>query len=65
MSRKIDDLISCWSMRPPPQSIHGQAWEDGARQGWWWAQDEIERLNAIIAGYIPASDVDPTAGIAP
>ncbi len=29
------------------------------------AQLEIERLQAIIARYVPASDVDPTAGLAP
>ncbi len=27
--------------------------------------DEIARLQSIIAGITPASDVDPTAGLAP
>ncbi len=32
---------------------------------WRDANAEITRLNAIIAGMTPASDVDPTAGLAP
>jgi hypothetical protein len=34
----IESLIDTHSMRPPPLSDDGQAWEDGARQGWEWAQ---------------------------
>jgi hypothetical protein len=45
MSR-IDDLISVWSMRPSPKSDAGRAWEQGAHQGWGWAEAEIARLTA-------------------
>jgi hypothetical protein len=30
--------VSVWSARPAPNSPEGEAWEDGARQGWEWAQ---------------------------
>jgi hypothetical protein len=44
---EIDDMIETWSMRPPPLSPEGEAWEQGARQGWAWASAEIERLMAM------------------
>lgn len=40
----IDSLISDWSMRPSPESGHGQAWEMGARQGWQWAIEQAARI---------------------
>lgn len=55
----IDDLISFWSMRPQPGTPTGQAWEDGARQGWAWAYfrltSELEQLNEHDALVAPIS----------
>lgn len=41
--KQINRIIGIWSMRPPPNSPEGRAWEAGCRQGWAWA---IERMPA-------------------
>jgi hypothetical protein len=38
---RIEALISIWSMRPPPLSGEGKAWEQGARWGWEHAHDDM------------------------
>lgn len=38
-------------MRPQPGTPHGESWEAGARRGWGWARDEIERLRAALEFY--------------
>lgn len=37
---RIDFLITITSMRPPPNSPEGEAWEAGARQGYDWCAME-------------------------
>lgn len=39
----VDGLIDIWSMRPPPGTPEGDAWEAGARQGWEWAVEACAR----------------------
>lgn len=38
---RIEMLIAIWSMRPAPESPTGLAWQDGARQAWKWAAQEV------------------------
>lgn len=44
----VDSYIMIWSMRPPPGSDEGDAWEAGARQGWRWAEREVARRASLI-----------------
>ena len=54
----IETMIGFWSMRPPPLSAAGQAWEDGARQGWRWALDRMRQTSEIASsGLITPEDL--------
>lgn len=48
---EIEDKIKFASMRPQPGTQTGEAWALGARQGWQWAADEIERLRDLADKY--------------
>jgi hypothetical protein len=53
---QIDSLISIWSMRPPPVSEQGKAWEQGAR--WAWGQAESHADAALHSPAVRSSWID-------
>jgi hypothetical protein len=63
----IDDLISIWSMRPPPGSPAGRAWEDGCRQGWRWRDYRAEDVKTRLVALLTPDQLDMANlnGIAP
>jgi len=40
--KSFERKLLVWSMRPDPKTPAGKTWETGARQGWNWAQADLE-----------------------
>jgi hypothetical protein len=60
---QIESLISIWSMRPPPLSDQGKAWEQGAR--WAWGQAESHADAALHSPAVRSSWIDVDEAMPP
>lgn len=63
---QIEGIINIWSMRPPPMSDLGKAWEHGAQWAWGMAQSHLEpvlRAPELARGWIPVEDAMPPNGL--